>query len=264
MKCKCPACARTTQVPPDMLDFLSRCDRCGSLLRPRMSNSGIQGKPEKIVAHVVISGRYREDPCNTRASILDVLTPAPRPLSSTSALARAAPSQSVPAVLKNSIQDVLRNLAEAVASATTNTALQLSNASARFHTARRALKKSPPPAAPSNPACALESLFPPPTPTLPVIEPKDPLEGLSLQAADFNYRRRALRRAQLRTSHHTLGWIGTCGFTFILLLAGFAVILKSTGLFGTPRHSHAGIFTAPPPSTSQPTSQPSDLFPDAH
>ena len=78
MKCICPACGRATQVPPDLLDFLVRCERCGTLLRAKITNFGAADREDHLVAQTVPLGRWREDPFSIRPTVLDVLTPPAR------------------------------------------------------------------------------------------------------------------------------------------------------------------------------------------
>src|ERR1700742_1923035 len=61
MKCRCPACGRSTEIEPAMLDFFTRCNRCGVLLRPLFQNAKqdeTQGTGLEV--RVVPIGRGRE------------------------------------------------------------------------------------------------------------------------------------------------------------------------------------------------------------
>lgn len=71
MKCRCPACGRTTTVPPDMLHFLTRCDRCATLLKPFVKDSSDESA---IGAKVMTPGRFREDPLRPRLPLAELLS----------------------------------------------------------------------------------------------------------------------------------------------------------------------------------------------
>jgi hypothetical protein len=61
MKCRCPACGRTTWVPEEQLDFVVRCDRCRALLLTRTrgetppdpGNRPVEVVPLEQVAHAL-------------------------------------------------------------------------------------------------------------------------------------------------------------------------------------------------------------------
>ena len=56
MQVRCPNCRRVTAIPPELLEYLARCDRCGAMLHIRASavkTSTIQ------TSHGVKAGRRR-------------------------------------------------------------------------------------------------------------------------------------------------------------------------------------------------------------
>src|SRR5690349_4442804 len=61
MKCRCPACGRSTEIEAAMLDFFTRCNRCGVLLRPRVQGAEEQEAQDRALdVRVVPVGRVRE------------------------------------------------------------------------------------------------------------------------------------------------------------------------------------------------------------
>src|SRR4051812_9623037 len=77
MKCLCPACGRSTVVPPDLMDFLSRCERCGALLRARVGKKGLEQQGEKkhqLTAKVVPVGRIHAEATGEAGALADLLS----------------------------------------------------------------------------------------------------------------------------------------------------------------------------------------------
>ena len=67
MICQCPACGRTTRVAPDLLGFLTRCERCRSMLLTRViepadGESGGGPDAQSMTVHVVATGRVSAAP----------------------------------------------------------------------------------------------------------------------------------------------------------------------------------------------------------
>jgi hypothetical protein len=78
MNCLCPACRRPTRIEPHLVDFFTRCDRCGILLRPRLPADATPLDPDdptsiELTAKVVPIGRVREVMANANGTLADLL-----------------------------------------------------------------------------------------------------------------------------------------------------------------------------------------------
>jgi hypothetical protein len=78
MNCLCPACRRPTRIEPHLLDFFTRCDRCGILLRPRRPANATPLDPDdptsiELTAKIVPLGRVRETMANANGQLADLL-----------------------------------------------------------------------------------------------------------------------------------------------------------------------------------------------
>jgi hypothetical protein len=65
MKCRCPACGRTTWVPEEQLDFLVRCDGCRTLLLTRTHAAAAlppDSTPVEILSLMDVALALREAP----------------------------------------------------------------------------------------------------------------------------------------------------------------------------------------------------------
>jgi hypothetical protein len=78
MKCQCPACGRSTDVPEEQLDFLVRCDVCNTILLTRTSCDGLpesEAVPVEVVPLAEVAGRLRNTPAeDTHLDLADFMT----------------------------------------------------------------------------------------------------------------------------------------------------------------------------------------------
>jgi len=74
MKSKCPACARPTSVPSDLLDFLVRCDYCGAILRAKVKTGPAADAPDQLILQALPVGRLADAIPIVRVSVVDLLT----------------------------------------------------------------------------------------------------------------------------------------------------------------------------------------------
>jgi len=97
MKCRCPACGRSTEIEPALLDFFSRCTRCGIILRPCVQSTYGDEQGDSLVAKIVPIGRVRESPAPMNGQIAELLS-RPAPIRATAAVQASAAIQTVVAV----------------------------------------------------------------------------------------------------------------------------------------------------------------------
>ena len=74
MKCRCPACGRTTQIPSDLLHFFTRCDRCAKLLKPFIHKDLEDPSRSGLAAKIVPIGRIFEFENCPRIALADLLS----------------------------------------------------------------------------------------------------------------------------------------------------------------------------------------------
>ncbi|GEM_PF-2920417 len=232
MKCICPACGRATQVPPDLLDFLVRCERCGTLLRAKITNFGAADREDHLVAQTVPLGRWREDPFSIRPTVLDVLTPPARgnahPRLFRAAAARAAA--------------VLHPLASMMPEPIAAEAVAI---------------EQPRGTSPGAPRIKPSDV---PHGDIPNAAATDAVPDANTHQAQVFARQRAIRRVQLRSSHQALGIIGLCGIGCVTLLSSVVVALKVATVFTMPRTSSAAMLA--PAIPEQPPAQSNATAPE--
>ena len=78
MNCLCPACRRPTRIEPQLIDFFTRCDRCGILLRPRRPADMTPLDPDdptsiELTAKIVPVGRVQERMANANGTLAELL-----------------------------------------------------------------------------------------------------------------------------------------------------------------------------------------------